>query len=221
MNLLFISTNILLKSHLKNFLHLYFDSVVYIDNVNSTLTMREIQRIDIIIIDIYQSYNLELSFVQNLRQHNRKTKIVLLSHIIESSFLIKLFPLQISRFIVKPIEFKYFRENILQVIDEVKEEEQVHEVITLVDDYMWDVTLKKLFKNNKHIPLTKNEIAIFKHYCNKQNKIFSYYDILNTLEEDYDSSDNKAKMIIKRLRKKLSFRILENIYGLGYRFNIV
>lgn len=221
MNLLFISTNILLKDHLNNFLHLYFNSIIYLDTINSDIPVKEMQRIDIIIIDIYQSYNLELSFIQSLRQYNRKIKIVVLSHIIESNFLIKLFPLQISRFIVKPIEFKYFRENILQVIDEVKEEEQVHKVITLVNDYRWDVTLKKLFQNNKNIPLTKNEIAIFKHYCNKQNKIFSYYDILNALEEDYDSSDNKAKMIIKRLRKKLSFDILENIYGLGYRFNIV
>lgn len=221
MNLLFISNNIPLKKRLSNFLHLYFQSIIYLDNINFILNFDEIKNMDIMIIDINDSYKYELIFIQKLRRYNRKIKVILLSHIKESKFLIKLFPLQISFYILKPIIFKYFRENLLHLITEIKEEREDHETINLVDNYMWDITLNKLFKNNIYIPLTKNEIKIFRHYCNKQNKIFSYYDILDTLEETYDCTDNKAKMIIKRLRKKLSCQIIENIYGLGYRFNII
>jgi DNA-binding response OmpR family regulator len=42
---------------------------------------------------------------------------------------------------------------------------------------------------------------------------------LDILDRDCEGDVNKAKMILKRLRKRLTPEIIKNIYGLGYRFN--
>jgi DNA-binding response OmpR family regulator len=221
MNILLISTNESVKKDLNNFLQLYFSNVFYLRNIHLCFKVLKKQHIDIIIVDINKSYLQELLFLQIFRQYNNKTKIIVLSQLIDEYFLIELIPLNLTQYILKPIDFNSFRKIILQTIEQIKKEEKTHKIIRLVDNYYWDLTRQKLFHKDQNISLTKNELNIFKHYCNQQNKIFSYYDILTSLEEGYDSSDNRAKMIIKRIRKKLSSNIIENIYGVGYRFNIL
>ncbi|DAB33945.1 MAG TPA: hypothetical protein CFH82_07865 [Sulfurospirillum sp. UBA12182] len=219
MNLLFISNDPSTKKDLSNFLQLYFDKVLYIDNTKKCHKALKKEKISLIILDVNDTYFSELIFLQEFRRIDTKTKIIMLSNLSNVHFLIELISLRLTKYVLKPINLKYFREIIFSAIDEIKKEQYDNNIVYLVENYSWNIALKKLFKNNVAVYLTKSEITIFKYYCNHRNEIFSYFDILDILDRDCEGDVNKAKMILKRLRKRLTPEIIKNIYGLGYRFN--
>lgn len=86
----------------------------------------------------------------------------------------------------------------------------------------WDNDKKLLYSFNKIVKLSNSEVKIFNLLINNTHQIFSKYDLLNLIQEDYydDISDDSIKSVIKRLRKKISIDIIKNVYGLGYKLEI-
>lgn len=221
MNLLFISNDSSTKKDLENFLQLYFEKVLYIQSIEKCPKIFKKEKINLILLDVNDTYFVELLFLQEFRKADSQTKIIVLSNLTNTHFLIELITLKLTKYVLKPINLKYFREVILSAIEEIKKEKYDNNIVHLIDNYSWNIALKKLFKNNVTVSLTKRELLIFKYYCNHRNEIFSYFDILDILDRDCEGDINKAKMILKRLKKRLTPEIIKNIYGLGYRFNTI
>lgn len=95
------------------------------------------------------------------------------------------------------------------------------EIINLENNYIWDKKKKTLFHHKKELKLTKNEIKLLSNFCINSNEIITSEEIYYQIYNDYEYNSNKVRMLLKRLRNKTYQNMIINIYGLGYKFNIV
>ncbi|QKJ22081.1 response regulator [Poseidonibacter lekithochrous] len=109
---------------------------------------------------------------------------------------------------------RYFFANKKQVI---KEESQY---ILIEGNLSFDKTKSALYKNDLLIKLTKNEKKLFEIMCENPNSVISFEQISAYVwrEELYDMG--KLRTLIYRLRQKLEFNPLENVYESGYKLKI-
>ncbi|WP_419146918.1 response regulator [Pseudoalteromonas 'SMAR'] len=79
--------------------------------------------------------------------------------------------------------------------------------------------------NGQALPLTKVEFDVFALLYRAPNRVFSRQQILDHIQPDnFDISDRVIDSHIKNIRKKikllgLSTKVVESVYGAGYRFN--
>lgn len=88
---------------------------------------------------------------------------------------------------------------------------------------IFDTKNTTIFKNDKKIKLTKNEILLLNFLIGKTDGIISYEDIINHIWEDEIQTNidikNKLRILISRLNKKIDCEIIISTYGVGYQFN--
>ena len=79
--------------------------------------------------------------------------------------------------------------------------------------------------NGQPLPLTKVEFDVFALLYHAPNRVFSRQQILDHIQPDnFDISDRVIDSHIKNIRKKIkllgvSTKVVESVYGAGYRFN--
>ena len=62
-------------------------------------------------------------------------------------------------------------------------------------------------------------MILFKDFCCKNEKIFTFEEISELIYPLEDYNVNKIRMLIKRLKKKLNHSdTLENVHNIGYKF---
>lgn len=98
---------------------------------------------------------------------------------------------------------------------------QKKDIINLENNYIWNKNKQTLFHNKEEIKLTKNEIKLLSSFCINSNEIITSEEIYDEIYNDYEYNSNKVRMLIKRLRNKTEQNMIINIYGLGYKFNII
>jgi DNA-binding response OmpR family regulator len=179
--------------------------------------------IDIVISDIRMPKKDGIVFTKDIFAINSKQLIIILSAYDDSSYLIELLNSGVSKFISKPFSTEQLVDVLYGCCMDIKDI-QLDKLVSLKDGYVWDKLNKALLKDSENIKLTKNEMMILDMFLNNPNQVFSEEMIFNTIyydNIDKEMSGDSIKSILKRLRKKLPCDCIENIYGSGYRINVV
>lgn len=174
---------------------------------------------DLVITDIQMPKINGIDLSKAIRKINKDQTIIVISAHDDSDYLIEFIDIGINKFIKKPFDFGNLIESLLNIL-----ESKNNDKIYLDTELFWDTRDLKLYKKDELIPLSNSELQLLKLFINNPSQVFSKYDIFNILEEDnFDavSSDDSVKSIIKRLRKKIPADMIQNIYGKGYKFNIL
>ncbi|MDR3215651.1 MAG: helix-turn-helix domain-containing protein [Bacilli bacterium] len=116
-------------------------------------------------------------------------------------------------------------ENIHLIIDDLSGYES--ESFFCDNNISLDMGLNQLNYNNNNIILTEDEAKLFKLFFTNKNRTFSKDDINKLFYDDSKSNKcadevNYLKYInqkIERLRKKVGFKCIRNIYNVGYKWN--
>lgn len=217
MKLLFVEDNLLIRDNYKNFLSMYFSKIYETDSSEEALELFKQHNPDVILMDINIKGGNGIDVIRKIRLVNKESKIIILSAHKDEDYLFSAIELNVYSYLVKPVKREYFKETILRVIEDLKESD----IIYLKNQYIWNKKNKQLTYKNNEILLTKNEIILLTNFCKKSIPYFTFEDIYFTVYDDLNEFNlNKAKMLIKRLRKKTSQDLLINIYGLGYKFNL-
>ncbi len=88
----------------------------------------------------------------------------------------------------------------------------------LAPNLFWFFNAKTLYFNHNLIKLTRNEINFLELLIVNQNKVFSDYEIINNVWRSVEkTSSYSVKNLIRNLRKKLPYQIIENHYSIGYK----
>ena len=148
---------------------------------------------------------------------------------LEKEYLVELINIGICKFILKPIDYETFLDDIFNISKTIYEKSQVSNVknsnrIYLNDELYWDKYTKQLFSNNSVVKLTKKEFILIELLILNGNTIYSNDRIINYLWEDYSDFDIQIinlKNIISRLRKKIPSLNIQNNYGFGYSLEIL
>lgn len=85
--------------------------------------------------------------------------------------------------------------------------------------YKLDLSMRKLFKDNKEIPLTSKEFDTIDFLSRNEGIALSRESIIsNVYNDDAFINDRSVDDLIRRLRKKIPGINIDTIYGYGYRW---
>ena len=221
MKLLFIEDDNIIRDNFRDSLNLLFDDVYEVSDGKDAFKMYKEIKPDIILLDINLPSIDGISIAKKIRAIDKKTIIIILSAKEDTETLLEATTLGLTKYLLKPISRKVFKDVILGAISKIENQNYNNKVIKLVNGFIWNQEKKELTYNNENIQLTKKELLLLDDFCKKTKSIVSYEDMYFKLYNDFEFNENKLRMLIKRLRIKTHHEIITNIYGFGYKFNII
>jgi two-component system, OmpR family, response regulator VanR len=216
MNMLFLEDDLIIRNNYCSYLKKIFTNVFEASSAIEALNVFNEYKIDFILADIEMDGTNGLDFIKEIRKIDEKVFIIIMSAYDNKKYLMEAIKLNLSDYIVKPVSRELFQNTISKILEKLKNQE----LVVLKNNYIWDKKDNKLYLNTEEIILTKNERILFKEFCDKNEMIFTFEDISESIYPLDEHNINKIRMLIKRLKKKLKYSdTLENIHNIGYKFN--
>lgn len=184
---------------------------------------------DLVITDIKMPKINGIELTRMIYEQNDNQPLIVLSAHDESKYLIELINMGISQFIQKPLEINNFVQIIYKISKDIFESQTQTQVIQsnlveLNESTVWDKETKKLRIQDEDVKLSKKELLILDCLLQVKDKICTVDEIITYVWKDelHATPDvQNLNNIIARLRKKMPDVHIENIYGLGYKINII
>ena len=205
------------------YLKIYFKKVYSVSDGAEALKCYEMNKPDILLLDINMPKINGLEVVQKIRQNDKITRIIMLTAHLEKEKLLLAAELNLTKYLPKPITRQKLKSALQEATNQFKELALSSSMLDLGDDYLWNTSNQILTCKEKTIKLTKYEILFLKLLSSQKNHVFSLDEISIYLWNEIFTTvtnTNKLKDIIKRLRKKLPKNSIENIYGSGYKLKV-
>lgn len=226
LNILYIEDDTIFVPKIKSILEKDFKSVFIAINGEEALELFKTNNINLIISDINMPKMDGLTFLKNLRKIDGDISFIFLTARQEVDTIIDAIQLDISNYIIKPIDLS----NFLYIVNKTVEKDYKRDIkieknylLKIDGNILWNKQTKTLFINNTSVKLTKKELLLIDLLLYSDNKICSLSEIIYHLwEEDNEQNDyiSNLKNIISRLRNKIPQINIENIYGVGYKIKI-
>lgn len=178
-------------------------------------------KIDVILCDINIPKLNGLDVVNNIRKANNDVVIIMVSAYSDSETLLKALNSVIQGYIVKPITSNKVK-NILEKIEYHQNKEHPNQKIKLNDFITLDLLNSSVIVNDKIVYLTKKEMLFLNLLFRNSGSLVTY----EMIEELVWYDDNKVmtstslRTLVKNIRKKLSFDIVQNISKVGYILSV-
>lgn len=207
-----------LRESIKETLALFFKNVFIAQNGLEALDIYSQNNIDLIITDYVMPIMNGYELCKNIREKNRKIPLVIMSNYSDQEKLLKSISLELTDYVIKPIEYKQLLETLLKMVGKLERENLL--TFAINEDRKYDFLKKEIYdkKENIYIKLTKSEIIILELLINNINKIVRIEEIEFNLSPHEHKSEQAIKNIIHRLRTKLSKNPIYNVQGVGYIF---
>jgi len=178
---------------------------------------------DIVITDLRMPKVDGLELVKKILEQNKEQKIIVTSAYGEKDNLITFINLGVSKFIQKPFTMNQIVDLLLAVVESLFENVDKNNLI-LGKNLSWNKFSKELIYEGKNIKLSYNEILILNILTAHPNKIFSQFELFDLIVNnsgEKDFSQDSLKSIIKRLRQKIPYELIQNIYAQGYKLQLL
>ena len=148
-----------------------------------------------------------------IRLTNKNIPIAIMSNYNDNEKLLKLMPLNLTDYIIKPIDYTNLMRVLLNMLQRLKEGGLICERLTK------DITyhhINKILKNSDEIiSLTKNEVLLLELFLKKKNTLISN-DLIEYNVSSDGLSEQAIKSLIHRLRVKIGKKLIVNIKEMGY-----
>ncbi|MDK2063251.1 response regulator transcription factor [Aliarcobacter butzleri] len=216
LKILYIDDESLIRENAVEYLSFYCDNVYEADNgINGLETYEKFQP-DIIISDIKMPKLNGIDMVKKIRQQDKKTKIILATAFLETSYLLEAIELGLVKYLIKPITANKLLPVIKSCIEDIVEDKSI---FYITNEFSFDILNKTLFHKNEQIILTKKEL-LFLELLIKNNKRAVKYSEFNSYVWQGEMTEDSMRSIVKDIRKKISKNIIRNLSGIGYQINV-
>lgn len=216
LKILYIDDESLIRENAVEYLSFYCDNVYEADNgINGLETYEKFQP-DIIISDIKMPKLNGIDMVKKIRQKDKKTKIILATAFLETSYLLEAIELGLVKYLIKPITANKLLPVIKFCIENIVEDKSI---FYINNEFSFDILNKTLFHKNEQIILTKKEL-LFLELLIKNNKRAVKYSEFNSYVWQGEMTEDSMRSIVKDIRKKISKNIIRNLSGIGYQINV-
>lgn len=168
---------------------------------------------DIVITDIMMPLLSGLDMAKELKQLNPNTPIIILSAFSEKEKLFSAIDVGITKYFLKPFDTDELLDYISTITPKLS-----NKLLKLTDGFVFNKTTNSLYKNERYIALTKNDIKFLSLLLDNQNRAIDDATIKESLWGG-DASDERVRTFIKRFREKTSKRLIKNIKGFGYQLS--
>ncbi len=202
-----------IRQNIIEVLELFFQKVDAVENGLEAIEKFSLDTYDVLIFDISMPHMDGLEAIKEIRKHNKKIPIIILSAHTEQEYLWRAVELKITKFITKPcnkdILLEALEQSALELVD-------FNTVVHLTTEHLYNPYTKMLCHKNKDIKLSKSESRLLEYFIHRANTSITYDQIYNYMWEFEAPSKEAIKSIVKELRRKLGKDIIKNIYGVGY-----
>ena len=215
LKILYIDDEDFIRENAVEYLSFYCDNVYEANDGITGLEAYKEYKPDIIITDIKMPKLNGIEMVKIIRENDKKTKIILATAFLETSYLLEAVELGLVKYLVKPIT----AHKLLPVLRTCTEEVGDKSIFEIENGFVFDIFNKTLFFEKEQISLTKKEL-LFLELLVKNHKRAVKYDELNNYIWEGEMSEDAMRSVVKELRKKISKQAIKNISGIGYQVNV-
>ena len=221
--LLFVEDEAAIRSNYVRYLKRYFKNVYEAADGEEAYKLYKEKKPKVMIVDINLPKLNGIELVQRIREHDFATKIVMLTAHSDTHYLLQAAELKLTKYLVKPVAREDLTGALNQVYQELsKFDISSKEFIYFPEEFRWDCSKQELFHSQSSITLTNKERKIITLLLSKPGNTFTYDEIIRDVW--YFSDEEKIdalKTIIKNLRKKLPDDTIKNVFGIGYKIEVL
>jgi len=170
---------------------------------------------DIVITDIMMPNSTGLEMAKNIRERDSNIPIIILSAFSETDKFLDAIDVGVIKYFIKPFD----PDELLEYIDSIAPQ-LGSKLIKLCDSFTFNKTTNSLYKNNRFVSLSKNELKFLTLLIESENKIVDDVSI-KLLLWDETVSDERLRTFIRRFRAKTSKNLVLNIKGQGYQIMLI
>jgi two-component system, OmpR family, response regulator VanR len=214
-NLLLLEDNNEFIENIISLFNMFVKKTFIAKNIADAKKILEDETIDIIISDIHLKNENGLDFIKEIRASNQEIPIAILSGYKDESLLFRAMTLQLSGYLVKPINFK----SLVTVLEDCAKKIVLQDLtlVSLKDNFVYNKNSKNISKENEIFELNKKEVLFFEMLCENKTKIITKDMIANIVYENETMSDSAVNNFISRLRKRFGKSFLHTIPDIGYK----
>jgi DNA-binding response OmpR family regulator len=206
-----------IRQNIAEILELFFQKVVEVGDGKEALQEAMQGSYDILMFDISMPNMDGLEAIKQIRKHNKKIPIIILSAHTQQEYLWRAVELKITKYLTKPYDkstlIKALETAALELVD-------FNADIKLGKNCLYSPNTKSLTCNNESVALSKNESRLLEYFLQRPNQVIPFEEIYDYLWEFEMPSKEALKSIIKDLRRKIDKNFIKNIYGTGYMVEI-
>jgi len=221
-SILFVEDEKAIRDNYVSYLKKHFKNVYEAEDGELAYKIYKDKKPELMIVDINIPKLNGLDLIKKIRENDRSTKIIVLTAYTDVKYLLNAAELMLTKYLVKPITRLALREALsIAVEDLMKFNISSNLIVTLKENYTYNLETDELYANETYIQLTNQEKKMLTVFFSKPNVILSYDAIVYELWDEYDEGRiSSIKTLIKKLRKKLPLDTIENVFGVGYKVSI-
>lgn len=201
-----------LLDRLEQYLGIFCDTVYKANDGEMGLVLYEKYSPDIILTDIDMPKLTGVELVQKVREKDSETQLIILSAHTNTEDFLKVVPLNLVSYLVKPIKMEQLKQVVLKAIENLSKDNYIN----LNNNYLWNIDKKILLLDGKQIELTNNENTFIEILVSKLNQKVSYEEIHYYIYNLKEFSQDALFSIAKRIRKKTTKDFIKSSFKYGY-----
>ncbi len=177
-------------------------------------------RYDLYIFDVNVPAIKGFDLLKMLRDNGDTTPTIFVTSLNDIDDVSKGFESGADDYLKKPFELA---ELLLRIKNIQKRSftQQRSTIIQIDENITFDIDTELLYTGQKSVSLPQKELKLLKHFLKHPNEIITFEDLYKVLW-DYDetASSESLRAHIKNLRKHFTTDMIQNLRGLGYRFEM-
>ncbi len=206
-----------IRRNVAEILELFFEKVVAVSDGLEAMGEMTLSSYDILIFDICMPHLDGLEATRKIRQKDKKIPIIILSAHREEDYLWRAIELKITKYLTKP----YDKDSLIDALQQAALELVDNNLdIKLKDGCTYNPCTKIACWGSGNIKLSKSESRLLEYFIKRANQTVTFDDIYDYIWEFEMPSKEAIKSLIKELRRKIGKECIQNIYGIGYMFEL-
>jgi len=202
----------IIRKGIVNTLKYYFKDVLDASNADDGYDLYVEYKPDIILSDIEMPRKNGIKMVEEIRENDLTTIIVMLTAYSSEEYLLELINLHISHYIIKPVHSENLLDGLIKSLAH-----KLDKRLVFTQELYFDMKSYKLFFKNEDVPLRKRDIDFLLLLFQNKNQIVNYAMIEEHLWKDKSMSISALKTFIKEFRKRIPIDIITNVLQIGYK----
>lgn len=222
-NLLIVEDHKDTLNSMYDFFKFIFNKVYLAEDGLEALEIYNNNSIDVIVSDINLPKLNGLDLIKEIRKDNLSIPIIIVSAQFNTDVLFKASNSNIQAYLRKPIMIDEIKKALKTITDyrNLNIENKKQNLTKINNSIYFNKHNHYILVDNIKIELTKKECELLSLLLMNKNQIVYYQKIEQELWLNHGNSmsEYSLRTLIKKIRKKLKYEVLENIPKVGYKIN--
>lgn len=214
-SLLFVEDDEIARENAVEYLRSLFTTVYEAKDGVEALKLYHEHHPNIIISDIQMPKINGLELIENIRQKDDTTQIIITSAFSTKEYLLRAVELKLVKYLIKPVSESALNEALQQCCKTLQGNQT--NLFELKEGYCFDTYNETLTHHQTFIKLRAKEVALLKLLVNNSQRFVTYSEIENIVWAGESMSKDALKTLIRDLKSKLPKNSIENLSGTGYK----